>query len=47
MDVRLERDSPLLLHYPESYYSYLQPIAPIAELLLTPMYDRNLGIGTI
>jgi hypothetical protein len=45
--VCLERNSPLLLQNPEKYYSYLQRIAPIAELLLIPMYDRNVGIGTI
>ena len=45
--VCLERNSPLLLQYPARYYAYLQPIAPVAELLLIPMYDHNVGIGTI
>jgi len=43
----LERDSPQLFKYPEKFYSYLQPIAPIAELLLIPIHDGNAWLGTI
>ena len=43
----LERNSPQLFRYPEKHYAYLEPIAPLAELLLIPMHDDNVGIGTI
>ena len=43
----LERNSVQLFRNPERFYSYLQPIAPIAELLLIPMHDDNAWVGTI
>jgi hypothetical protein len=45
--VCLERNSPQLFHYPERFYPYLQPIAPVAELLLIPMHDGIDWVGTI
>ncbi len=43
--VCLERNSPQLFKHPEKFYSYLEPIAPIAELLLIPMHDGQPGWG--
>jgi hypothetical protein len=43
----LERNSAQLFQYPEKFYSYLQPIAPISELLLIPMHSGNAWLGTI
>lgn len=43
----LERNAPQLFERPERFYSYLEPIAPIAELLLVPMHDENEWLGTI
>ena len=43
----LERNAPQLFEHPELFYSYLRPIAPIAELLLIPMHDDNAWLGTI
>ncbi len=45
--VCLERDSPQLFQHPERYYTYLEPISPIPELLLVPMYEGNRWIGTV
>ena len=45
--VCLERNSPQLFHYPELFWTYLEPVAPIAELLLIPMHDGNDWVGTI
>jgi hypothetical protein len=45
--VCLERNSPQLFHYPELFYTYLEPVAPIAELLLIPMHDGTDWVGTI
>lgn len=43
----LERNSPQLFKHPERHYSYLQPISPIAELLLIPMHNGNAWLGTV
>lgn len=43
----LERNSPQLFRSPEKYYQYLNPIAPIAELLLIPMHEAHVWVGTI
>jgi hypothetical protein len=43
----LERNSPQLFKHPEKHYQYLSPIAPIAELLLVPVYDEHSWLGTI
>jgi hypothetical protein len=45
--VCLERNAPQLFRSPERFYAYLEPIAPIAELLLIPMHDGNAWLGTI
>lgn len=45
--VCLERNSAQLFHFPERFYAYLEPIAPISELLLIPMHDGNAWVGTI
>lgn len=45
--VCLERNSPQLFKHPEKAYPYLQPISPIAELLLIPMHAKNEWLGTI
>jgi hypothetical protein len=45
--VCLERNSPQLFHYPELFWTYLERVAPIAELLLIPMHDGNDWVGTI
>jgi len=43
----LERNSPQLFKHPEKYYAYLQPVAPLAEVLLIPMHDDSAWVGTI
>jgi hypothetical protein len=45
--VCLERNSPLLFRHPERVYSYLEPISPIAELMLIPLHDGIDWIGTL
>jgi hypothetical protein len=43
----LERNSAQLFTNPEKFYAYLRPIAPITELLLIPMHDEYVWVGTI
>ena len=43
----LERNSPQLFRYPEKHYTYLEPIAPIGECLLIPLYKAHAWLGTI
>jgi hypothetical protein len=45
--VCLARDSAQLFVYPEKFYTYLEPISPIAELLLIPVHDLHAPVGTI
>jgi hypothetical protein len=45
--VCLERNAPQLFKHPEKFYTYLQPISPIAELLLIPMHEENAWAGTL
>ncbi len=45
--VCIERNAVQLFQDPERYYAYLETIAPIAELLLIPIFERNTPIGTI
>jgi len=45
--VCLARDSAQLFMYPEKFYTYLDIISPIAELLLIPVHDAHSPVGTI
>jgi|SRR5579872_578707 len=43
----LERNCAQLFTHPERYYIYLQPVVPMAELLLIPLYATNEALGTL
>jgi PAS domain S-box-containing protein len=43
----LERSCAQLFSHPERYYTYLNRILPMAELLLIPLYADNEGLGTL
>ena len=43
----LERNCAQLFSHPERYYTYLNRVLPMAELLLIPLYADNEGLGTL
>lgn len=43
----LERNCAQLFSHPERYYTYLQRILPMTELLLIPLYADNESMGTL
>ena len=43
----LERNCAQLFSHPERYYTYLNRVLPMAELLLIPLYRDNEGLGTL
>lgn len=43
----LERNCAQLFSHPEHYYTYLQRILPMTELLLIPLYAENEAMGTL
>jgi PAS domain S-box-containing protein len=43
----LERNSAQLFSHPERYYTYLQGVLPMSELLLIPLYADTQALGTL
>ena len=43
----LERNCAQLFSHPERYYTYLNRVLPMAELLLIPLYADSEGLGTL
>jgi PAS domain S-box-containing protein len=43
----LERNCAQLFSHPERYFTYLNRVLPMAELLLIPFYRDNEGLGTL
>ena len=43
----LERNCAQLFSHPERYYTYLNRVLPMAELLLIPLYADHEGLGTL
>ncbi len=43
----LERNCAQLFSHPERYYTYLNRVLPMSELLLIPLYRDNEGLGTL
>ena len=43
----LERNRVQLFSHPERYYTYLQRVLPMSELLLIPLYAETQALGTL